>query len=303
MSLWGNKDAANNAPKYQVLAGTKTAANGVGGFANSGSDPAYQRYLSAYGNVTPDVFQNGATFGVFGVDKTEAAVNRSAGRGGLTPGWTSVKFGEGPVSALVVVDPGSNFVNGETAFVTGGTVNALAVVTTNATGYLTTLTVTNGGAGFTNTGMSGFGSDFNREKHVSAVAASGAALGYNNTSILIVSNGTVNATASLVTNTTGGFTAGTITVTRKGLFANTKIAGNLKFTVGNSTSNATFTGTAGIVGNVIVTAFSGTLATSSSGDYDIQFGGRAGRISYEPLVAMRNLTTDNSGDNSVLPNS
>ena len=302
MSLWGNRDAANNAPKYQVLAGTKTIGNGVAGFANTGVS-VNQRYVSAYGNVSPDVFQNGAAFGVFGVDKTEAAVNRAAGKGGLTPGWTSIKFGEGPVTALVVTDPGSGFVNGETAFVTGGTVNALAVATTNSTGYLTTLTITNGGAGFTNTSMAGFDSDFSREKRVSTVVASGAALGYNNTSILVVSNGTVNATATLVTNTTGGFTGGTITVTRVGQFANTKINGNLKFTVGNSTSNATFTGTGGITGNVIVTAFSGTLANSSGGDYSIQFGGRAGRISYESLVAMRNITTDNSGDNSVLPNS
>ena len=302
MSLWGNRDAANNAPKFQVLAGTKTAGNGVAGFANTGVS-VNQRYLSSYGNVSPDVFQNGAAFGVFGVDTTEAGVNRAAGKGGLTPGWTSIKFGEGPVTALVVTAPGGGFTNGETAYVTGGTVSALATVGTNATGNLTSLTVTNGGSGFTNTNMVGFSSGFTREKKVSAVAASGAALGYDNTSILVVSNGTVNATATLATNATGGFTGGTITVTRKGFFANTKVAGDLKFTVGNSSSNATFTGTGGVVGNTVVTAFSGTLANSTGGTFTITFGGRAGRISYEPLVAMRNLTTENTGDNSVLPNS
>ena len=302
MSLWGNKDAANNAPKSQVLAGTKTAGNGVGGFANTGVN-VNQRYLSAYGNVSPDVFQNGAAFGVFGVNNTEASVNRAAGKGGLTPGWTAIKFGEGPVTALTVTAAGTGFTNGETAYVTGGSVNALATVGTNATGNLTSLTITNGGSGFTNTGMVGFASGFTREKKVSAITAGGTALGYNNTSILIVSNGTINATATLATNATGGFTGGTITVTSKGFFANSKVAGDLKFTVGNSTSNSTFTGTGSIVGNTLVTAFSGTLANSSGGTFTITFGGRAGRISYEPLVAMKNMTTENTGDNSVLPNS
>ena len=37
MALWGNKDQANNAPKFVVLAGTDTSS-GVDGFANNGAD-------------------------------------------------------------------------------------------------------------------------------------------------------------------------------------------------------------------------------------------------------------------------
>lgn len=82
--------------------------------------------------------------------------------------------------------------------------------------------------------------------------------GYANTDTIRVTatgTGSVNATATLTTNSTGGITAVTITNTGVG------------FTTANPT--VTITTSAGTSANVVATA-----------------GGRAGRVSYETLVAM-----------------
>ena len=302
MSLWGSSDRANNAPKFQVLAGTKPIANGVDGFANTGSDPEFQRWVSSYGNTTPDVFTNGVAFGVFGVDATESSVGRSNGKP-VTGGWNAVRVGTGPIATVGANNKGSSFANGETITISGGSGNATVTITTNAAGLISSLALTDPGYGFTN--VASLTVTFNREKHVTAVTGNtnAAVVGYDNTSIVVISNGTVNATASLSTNATGGLSS--VTVTSKGLFANTKTAGQLAFTVGNSSSNSTFTGTTGIVGNTsTATAFSATLGTSSSGSLTglITLGGHAGRIQYESLVAMH-ITSENTGDNAVFPNS
>ena len=210
-------------------------------------------------------------------------------------GVLSVAPSQAAVGETLTLSASSATVNiGETATVT---------ITTNAAGLISSLALTDPGYGFTN--VASLTVTFNREKHVTAVTGNtnAAVVGYDNTSIVVISNGTVNATASLSTNATGGLSS--VTVTSKGLFANTKTAGQLAFTVGNSSSNSTFTGTTGIVGNTsTATAFSATLGTSSSGSLTglITLGGHAGRIQYESLVAMH-ITSENTGDNAVFPNS
>lgn len=82
--------------------------------------------------------------------------------------------------------------------------------------------------------------------------------GYANTDTIRVTatgTGSVNATATLTTNSTGGITAVTITNTGVG------------FTTANPTVTITTSG--GSTANIVATA-----------------GGRAGRVSYETLVAM-----------------
>lgn len=72
MSLWGNKDDANNAPKFHVASGYGIAANGE----------------SQYGNTS--------TVGVFGVDAAEAQLSN-----GIHPGWVLRREGSGGRSGRV----------------------------------------------------------------------------------------------------------------------------------------------------------------------------------------------------------
>lgn len=65
MSLWGNKDEANNAPKFHVASGYGIAANGQ----------------TQYGNTT---------IGIFGVDAAEAQLSN-----GIHPGWVLRREGSG----------------------------------------------------------------------------------------------------------------------------------------------------------------------------------------------------------------
>ncbi len=57
MSLWGNRDLANNAPKFAVASGI--------GLSQTGSQ--------LYANTTADVFKTNITLGVFGVSTAEKA--------------------------------------------------------------------------------------------------------------------------------------------------------------------------------------------------------------------------------------
>lgn len=91
-----------------------------------------------------------------------------------------------------------------------------------------------------------------------------AGTGYSNTDQLKVSGGAVNAVAVVTTNTTGGITA--ITVSNPGSgFTNNGVISVSNSTGGNSAgSNATFTSV---------------------------MKGKVGRITYETMVALKNMTS------------
>lgn len=116
MALWGSKDQANNAPKYAIEAGS--TATGVDLFGTK----------------------------VVGLDDGEVASSPRANH----TGWTRVQYGTGPVSDITIDTAGSGYSNGEVVRVSGGTVNAVATVTTNASGGITALDITESGSGFTN---------------------------------------------------------------------------------------------------------------------------------------------------------
>jgi hypothetical protein len=236
-----------------------------------------------YNNTTVGAFQSGVAAGVFGVSSAEVAYGRSNGSAGYHSGFVEVTYGTGYVNSFSI-SGGSSFANGETVKAVGGSNTAVGTITSNSTGGGATVVVTSPGAGFTN--ASSVTASFNREKHVTVIAASGTSA-YNNSSILIVSNGTVNATATLSTNSTGGLDAGTITITNVGLFANTQSANGLVITVANST------GGSNVTGNASASGFTPTLGTSSNGTLTFTLGGRAGRVKYETLVAMSGATFAN----------
>lgn len=290
MSLWGNKDQANNAPKgHGFFAETNAYGNAV------------------FGNTTSSAFVNNQVYGVFGVDQTEAGVK---GRG-VTPGWNLVRSGTGPVSGVSVANVGVAFATGETITISNGSSNGILTITANgfagnsttnaAAGNISSVSVTNGGAGFvTNTGVV---FAFNREKHLDVLSVSGTANGYSNTDTVVVYGNSsvgaiINATAAVSTNSTGGTL--TFRITNIGLFANTfgntAVATaanvNVKILAANGANSAGdgATITANIVpstsGNVIITTL----------------GGRAGRIQYENLAVVRAMkNSDADAEDGVFP--
>jgi len=274
MALWGNLDQANNAPKTNGI-----VMNPVTGKANGSQ---------LFNNTSPNAIINGIAVGVFGVDTTEATVKGKVNHAG----WVLVKYGTGTVTGAAVANVGTAFANGETVTVSGGSANATLTVTTNATSNITSFAITNAGYGFTNT--STITSAFTREKHVLAITVTGTTSGYGNSDYIVVSNGSINAIANITTNATGGFVNSGITITNVGLFGNTLAnTGTVKTIYLANGSAATGTG-ATLVSN---------LVTSTTGGVTITLGGKSGRVSYEPLVAMATINAASDSENTVFPNS
>jgi hypothetical protein len=141
MSLWGNLDAANNAPKWGDTAG-------YGG--SSGSVTANTQVY--YGNTRTSAFITGAQVGVFGVDQTETQVARR-NKSNAKPahaGWTIRKAGMGPV-LTVTANSGAVASNTHIVFTQGGyyagsgNTTANATISCNAAGYITSIAVTTPG--------------------------------------------------------------------------------------------------------------------------------------------------------------
>lgn len=127
MPLWGRDDAdANTAPKHSVVAGSNVSC------------------ITAFGNVTVGAIKTDQAIGVFGVDTTEAGVSKMVSHSG----WVIVRQGSGPVVGLTVNAGGSGYSNADTIRVSGGITNAAATLTTNSTGGITAVTLTDGGSGF-----------------------------------------------------------------------------------------------------------------------------------------------------------
>jgi len=69
MSLWGNNDDANNAPKFAVAGGLGVAVNGE----------------TLYQNTTTSAYVTNIQLGTFGVDSTEQSVDSA--NTGAHAGW------------------------------------------------------------------------------------------------------------------------------------------------------------------------------------------------------------------------
>lgn len=304
MPKWGRNDQAVtvNATAYVTNGaplGTWALVNGGGGANAHHANTLGKRAntdAAMFSNVTPGSFQTGVAVGIFGVSATEQA-NNTTNKVADQPahaGWTVRRAGTGPVvGATTTGTGGASFATGETITISNGASNATLRVTANATLNIGSLTVTTGGAGWTNAAIAVV--TYNRETHVVGVGipsganGSAAAVGYNNTDILVISNGTVNAIARMgaLLNANGGINNSTFTIANSevGCFPTgwANAAANLVFTITNSTF-----GTA--TGNATTTSFTANLATSTgSPTVTLTLGGRAGRVHHEVLVAMGSL--------------
>lgn len=285
---WGRNDQASSASANVQTSngapiGTYTAVKLGGGanahFANTTGSRG-QVDIAMFNNTTPSAFLSGAAVGVFGVSATEQSNNtlNNSKEVGAHAGWNLRRAGTGPVVSFTITGAGTDLANGETIRVSNGTTNAVGTVTTNATSNIVSVAVTSGGGGFTNTDMAVIA--FDRQKHLTAITVTGSTSGYDNTDIIVASNGVSNGTATITTNSTGGFTNTEITITNVGLFANTAANGSVVLAI-LAANGAASSGTgATLVAN---------LVASTTGNVAITLGGRAGRVSYETLVAMGSL--------------
>jgi len=135
MALWGNLDAANNAPK-------QTDTSGYGGNTPQVTSNG-QVY---YANTRPNAFIAGAAIGVFGVDAEEQANVTAATGVTQHAGWNIRKAGMGPIVSITA-NTGAVGSNSTITFSGGGTPNtpASALVAVNAAGYITSVTVVTAG--------------------------------------------------------------------------------------------------------------------------------------------------------------
>jgi hypothetical protein len=263
MSLWSNVDANTGAPKYAVAGGLGVAQNGD----------------ALYGNTTIGAFKTDVALGVVGVAANE-------------------KQGTGNVESLLITSAGSGFTARPTVTVTGAnTVQAVAT----ANGAVVGATITAAGTGYvedeilTVTGGTGTSATL----VVSGVDANG-----NVTSVTVSEDGDYTVLPTLVNNP---FTSNT-SVAGVGFTANLSIGiGSTNVTTvgqGYGSDVAVVVGGAGgtdAVVDVQLTGQEGTTKGALAG-WNLRkegSGGRAGRVTYECLVAMGSISGDGD-DDSIL---
>lgn len=218
-------------------------------------------------------FANVAT--VFGVDRTEAQV---AGAG-VSPGWVKVYTGTGSAE-LTLVSGGTGYTNSDVITVDGvttsGVVNATAnvVVGLSANVANATFAVTSTEANATVTGVD-----------LTTVAANGDSLAvYTNTSApqYVVVNQVVNTTFMNITSTWAETNAA----------AEFAVSGVIETIVPNNGGGSGFTNQS----NLAITTSAG-----QSANVTVALTGRAGRVWYENMVWVKNITND--AEDTIFPDS
>ena len=140
MSLWGNLDAANNAPKSSDMVGY------------GGNTPQVTQNGQVYfANTRINAFMANSALGIFGVDTTEQTNATGLSGRPQHAGWVVRKVGTGPIvsitanSGAVAVNSYITITQGNGAGGTGNTA-AVANVAVNTAGYITSITVVSGGS-------------------------------------------------------------------------------------------------------------------------------------------------------------
>ncbi len=316
MAQWGREDAKANVTASSTFEksngcpiGTYALVGGGGGdnahFGNTLGSRA-NTDQNMFGNVTVGAFVTGMAVGVFGVDVTEQSVSNAYGM--ANPGWNVRRAGTGYVGlAVPATQAAQKFANGETVTVSNGTTNATLKAVTNATGNIVSFTIADAGTGWVNASVMAV--TWNHDvQWVANVRVTGSTSLFDNADYIVCTNGTVNCVSNVVTNATGGITNTTLAgqITEAGLFANTVGAGNV--VINCYAAN-------GAVSNGQGATFAVLLANSALTDtITLTAGGRAGRVSWETLVAMRtlgmasdtiaaNAVVGDASDDTILPDS
>lgn len=114
MALWGATDNSANAPKWTVLSGLGSAANGY----------------TAFENVTTSAFVSGLQLGIEGVNTVEVANTQLANGRGIGKaahvGWNLRKEGTGYVSSITISSGGQGYNSAGYITFSGGGLNNTA---------------------------------------------------------------------------------------------------------------------------------------------------------------------------------
>lgn len=131
--LWGKSRNAANTPKFS-------------GALVNGSNAAY---TALYTNTTPNAITPKQVVGTFGANTVDQA-NASVTNKGAHAGWNLVRRGTGDIATITITAPGGGYANGDLVNLGNGSVNAVAVITANATGNVTALSLRTTGGGWVN---------------------------------------------------------------------------------------------------------------------------------------------------------
>ena len=147
MSLWGNLDAANNAPVSSAMAGY------------GGNTPQVTANAEVYyANTKFGSFSDNQAIGIFGVTAAEQANSSTVASTGVPThaGWVTRRVGMGPV-ATITANAGCVAVNSTITIVansgfgnTGSNgrstiIPVVATISVNTAGYINTITIVNPG--------------------------------------------------------------------------------------------------------------------------------------------------------------
>lgn len=286
MPLWGLTDAASNsviwAPSQVGKAPTRANANAL------------------YGNTTPNAYFQGATVGMYAADGTETSVTATN------------------IAEIVITSTGSGY--GANATVTfspaAATTNATANAQANATGRISAINIANNGVGYS-------------EAPTVTISAPAAMTFSGNSTGVVVGNSTVKGfillgTANVALLSNGDQVSYSVSV------GNTAIGGldnggTYYVTVANSSAiqvssslanynngvfiNLASVGTGAQAGHSLrgqtataVASLGGGKNKGVTAGWNIRTvgtGGRAGRVTYECLVATRQITSDGSDDKQL----
>ena len=147
MSLWGNLDAANNAPVSSAMAGY------------GGNTPQVTANAEVYyANTKLGSFSDNQAIGIFGVTAAEQANSSTVASTGVPThaGWVTRRVGMGPVTTITA-NGGCVAVNSTITIVansgfgnTGSNgrstiIPVVATISVNTAGYISTITIVNPG--------------------------------------------------------------------------------------------------------------------------------------------------------------
>lgn len=276
MPLWGKTDNAANSVSYAV--------NQFGVTANSDNKTAF------FGNTSAWAANNKIVAGQFGINPAETTVS------------------SGNVAIARVSSAGSGYgANATVTFtVTNGGSGAVANAQVGATGRVTAINISTAGSGYkTNPTIAISAPDLIVFNGNSAVSANAIAITSANSKFLVGDKvtyaGNTSSTPVGLTDSTQYFVS----------FSNTTVIklaatlGGANLTISKASGDNTTAGGATLLGEtatgyVAVGGGQNKGATAGWNTRTAGTGGRAGRVQYECLVAMRNITSDAS-DDSILP--
>jgi hypothetical protein len=279
MSSWGNNDNAANAPYWAV----STVSTGVN---KAAAAPTAANVALLYGNTTPDVYVTSQAVGLFLVDKTE------------------ITAGDDNVVDVSIISGGSGYVEAPGVSFSGGGGTSAAASAFISGGAVNNIQITNVGSGYT--------SNPTVSVQVPLMTVTTSIVVVANDTIMYAAHGQANSAA--VTYNNGGST------TMNGL-----VQGNTYYIIPTTANKFQLANTApeaanGVAVNILGTGNNGQYFTINAGvratavadrglgptgehathiGWNLKRvgeGGRAGRVTFETLVALSNPIGDGSDD-------